>query len=430
MIKTILRIGQAVSHDRPVIPSRCLNVLFCIRTVSTNSAIHRGIRRSRDEGWRETRSASYDERDGLNPGRAARDGHRGSARPRKPNHQQRQDVEEMERLVNTRKERMTPRQQRYLLGGSRAQSALPIKKANSPVSFQRYSDRGRISRDGSKRTSRYEGTRSPYGPSVPTNNIDRAERSSQRDYSRQDPDLTRAYVDRSRGGPSSSLTEDSTGPRGSFSPGHDRVPTNKMDRAERGAQRVYSRQDRDLTGAYGDRSRGGPSSSLTEDSTGPRGSFSPGHDHAEGRAYPSHGEASGQDAEHGTSFSSSDYRADNIRYLYTSRREDSEHGGESVQQPAIDEEPRRASRTPLSIPYTTPASEFLYGTSVIMAALRSPKRQLYKLYMYDGENREVLARDESVRKLALSRDVVVTRLKADGVSLMDKMSRGRPHNVG
>ena len=373
MIKTILRIGQAVSHDRPVIPSRCLNVLFCIRTVSTNSAIHRGIRRSRDEGWRETRSASYDERDGLNPGRAARDGHRGSARPRKPNHQQRQDVEEMERLVNTRKERMTPRQQRYLLGGSRAQSALPIKKANSPVSFQRYSDRGRISRDGSKRTSRYEGTRSPYGPSVPTNNIDRAERST---------------------------------------------------------QRAYSRQDQDFTSSYEGRGRRDPSSSLTEDSTGPRGSFSPGHDHAEGRAYPSHGEASGQDAEHGTSFSSSDYRADNIRYLYTSRREDSEHGGESVQQPAIDEEPRRASRTPLSIPYTTPASEFLYGTSVIMAALRSPKRQLYKLYMYDGENREVLARDESVRKLALSRDVVVTRLKADGVSLMDKMSRGRPHNVG
>ena len=66
---------------------------------------------------------------------------------------------------------------------------------------------------------------------------------------------------------------------------------------------------------------------------------------------------------------------------------------------------------------------------MITAALRSSKRQLYKLYMYGGENREVQAQDASVRKLALARSVRVTRVERDWLRLMDKMSGGRPHNV-
>ncbi|SLM36277.1 rna family [Lasallia pustulata] len=186
-----------------------------------------------------------------------------------------------------------------------------------------------------------------------------------------------------------------------------------MDHADRHALPDRYRQDRDLTlrdeqqldaprgressfddrsthfeqgssadGAFRGRIYRKPSSSLTEDSTGQG--------------------VSGQDAKYGTSFSSGEYGAENGRYPY-------KHG-------------------PLSIPYTTPASQFLYGTSVVTAALRSSKRQLYKLYVYDSENREVLARDQSIRKLALLRDVAVTRLKEDGLSLLDKLSRGRPHN--
>ena len=87
------------------------------------------------------------------------------------------------------------------------------------------------------------------------------------------------------------------------------------------------------------------------------------------------------------------------------------------------------SRAPLVIPYTTPASEFLYGTSVVTAALLYPRRKLYKLYIYDGDNREARDQDMSIRRLALERGVVVERVKGDWLRIMDKMSTGRPHNV-
>lgn len=94
-----------------------------------------------------------------------------------------------------------------------------------------------------------------------------------------------------------------------------------------------------------------------------------------------------------------------------------------------DHEPAdRRSNVPLSIPYTTPASEFLYGTSVVTAALLSSRRKLYKLYIYGGENREAHDQDNRIRNLALDRSVVVERVKGDWLRLMDKMSLGRPHN--
>lgn len=86
------------------------------------------------------------------------------------------------------------------------------------------------------------------------------------------------------------------------------------------------------------------------------------------------------------------------------------------------------SKVPLSIPYTTPASEFLYGTSVVTAALLSSRRKLYKLYIYGGDNREAHDQDNRIRHLALESSVVVERVKGDWLHLMDKMSLGRPHN--
>ena len=110
-------------------------------------------------------------------------------------------------------------------------------------------------------------------------------------------------------------------------------------------------------------------------------------------------------------------------------------GGSSAgsgREPIEPEEDRRRPewkvRAPLSIPYTTPASEFLYGTSVITAALKSGRRKMYKLYLYNGENRENVAQDTVMRKLALSQGVEVTRVQGDWLRMMDKMSGGRPHN--
>lgn len=90
---------------------------------------------------------------------------------------------------------------------------------------------------------------------------------------------------------------------------------------------------------------------------------------------------------------------------------------------------KSSMKTPLSVPYTTSASEFLYGTSVVMAALRSRRRRLYKLYIYEAENRMRPARDREMERLARAAGVEVERVRGDWARLMDKMSAGRPHNV-
>ena len=90
---------------------------------------------------------------------------------------------------------------------------------------------------------------------------------------------------------------------------------------------------------------------------------------------------------------------------------------------------QRESNVPFSMPYTTPASEFLYGTSVVVSTLRSSRRKLYKLYIYDGDNREARHQDDMVRRLALKSGVIVEKVKGEWIKLMDKMSTGRPHNV-
>ncbi|KAL9597609.1 MAG: hypothetical protein Q9219_005048 [cf. Caloplaca sp. 3 TL-2023] len=93
-----------------------------------------------------------------------------------------------------------------------------------------------------------------------------------------------------------------------------------------------------------------------------------------------------------------------------------------------EEQPRRKSQAPLAIPYTTPASEFLYGHSVVTTALKASRRAFYRLYLYNGDTAEVRGQDSQVRKLALAANVEVQRVGRDWLKLMDKMSGGRPHN--
>ena len=84
---------------------------------------------------------------------------------------------------------------------------------------------------------------------------------------------------------------------------------------------------------------------------------------------------------------------------------------------------------PLTLPYTTPASEFLYGHNVVTAALRARRRKLYKMYIYQSPKREDERRDINMRKMALDRGVSVEMVPADGLRMLDRMSEGRPHNV-
>ncbi|KAJ5374750.1 tRNA/rRNA methyltransferase SpoU [Penicillium concentricum] len=85
-------------------------------------------------------------------------------------------------------------------------------------------------------------------------------------------------------------------------------------------------------------------------------------------------------------------------------------------------------KVPDTIPYTTPASEFIYGTSAVEAALRCSRRQLYKLYIYQSTDEELSAAKMTIRKLALSKNITVKMAFAGWDRLMDKMSGGRPHN--
>ncbi|KAL2157370.1 hypothetical protein VTH06DRAFT_6188 [Thermothelomyces fergusii] len=81
------------------------------------------------------------------------------------------------------------------------------------------------------------------------------------------------------------------------------------------------------------------------------------------------------------------------------------------------------------IHYTTAASQFLYGRSVVEAALRCSRRQLYRLYVYGGANRQTRGEDSQIRALAERRGVRVTVLANErGLRLLDRMADSRPHN--
>lgn len=84
---------------------------------------------------------------------------------------------------------------------------------------------------------------------------------------------------------------------------------------------------------------------------------------------------------------------------------------------------------PLRLPYTTTASEFLYGRSVVAAALRAQRRKFYKLYIYQSPKREADKNDLEMRKMALKLSVPVERVSFDKLQMLDRMSEGRPHNV-
>jgi hypothetical protein len=102
----------------------------------------------------------------------------------------------------------------------------------------------------------------------------------------------------------------------------------------------------------------------------------------------------------------------------------------------------QARKDPLSVPYTTSASQFLYGASVVMAALRWARRKLYKLYIAKQEHVHAptpstktqqqdhsLARRTWVVERARDIGVPIVALDRDGQRLLDKLSNGRPHNV-
>lgn len=89
---------------------------------------------------------------------------------------------------------------------------------------------------------------------------------------------------------------------------------------------------------------------------------------------------------------------------------------------------RRRIMMPMNVKYTTAASQFLYGKSVVRAALEQGRRKLYTLYIYGGENRKDIKDNTTMTRLAEKRGVPITIVPTDEQRIMDKMSMGRPHN--
>lgn len=89
-----------------------------------------------------------------------------------------------------------------------------------------------------------------------------------------------------------------------------------------------------------------------------------------------------------------------------------------------------AESDPISIPYTTAASEFLYGYNPVRAALKAGRRQLYKIYIHPRvAGREDGGHVRSLTTLAQDAKVEVKDVDDSWLRVMDKMSDHRPHNV-
>lgn len=115
-------------------------------------------------------------------------------------------------------------------------------------------------------------------------------------------------------------------------------------------------------------------------------------------------------------------RSPTERYPLADGNEDQSAGIESFRQG-----PRKPMMA-MTIKYTTAASQFLYGKSVVKAALEQARRKLYNLYIYGGENRKDSKDNAIISRLANKQGVPVTIVPNGEQRLMDKMSMGRPHN--
>ena len=97
----------------------------------------------------------------------------------------------------------------------------------------------------------------------------------------------------------------------------------------------------------------------------------------------------------------------------------------ALQQPIMDKQ----SDSYWSMPYTTAASDFLFGYSTVKAALKVQKRQFYKLYLHE----RALRRDSengfsSILNAAKRSNVAIQHVDDRFLGVMDKKSNNRPHN--
>lgn len=81
------------------------------------------------------------------------------------------------------------------------------------------------------------------------------------------------------------------------------------------------------------------------------------------------------------------------------------------------------------IPHVATNSEFIFGTNVVEAAIKSHRRKLYRLYIYAGLNRTKATKLEGdqIRKLAREHHPDIEIVDEMDIGQLDSMSHSRPH---
>lgn len=80
---------------------------------------------------------------------------------------------------------------------------------------------------------------------------------------------------------------------------------------------------------------------------------------------------------------------------------------------------------PVRVPYSTAASNFIYGSNAVLAALRARRRKFYRLYLH----RRVSGEEGNARSIVdLARKYDVRTTSNADLRLLDRMSECRPHN--
>ncbi|MCJ1282752.1 hypothetical protein MMC26_002077 [Xylographa opegraphella] len=407
---------------------------YGVRSVSTNSAIARGIRRSSPAPYKSqyaqlggaTEKPAFGKRDDGDS--TSRFGRENTERIRRPNHQQKQDVEDMELSSLLKKARLSPRQKRYLEGGRKTGKSKRNDRRDSSGSstLKSFESRRGDRRDRDpgterRRTSDLSDNKYKGGRDFASHRNDDRVASGDRYSSRDDESYksSRQFKDRTERPERYSSHEKplyrthmSDNKEASFHL-RDRVSSGRAD----GSGEYSDHRDASSSSqSYGSsRTSSAPERpKYGDESDKPK-------NRKELRALK-FGSASSKDSNpKSQSQSAVDYRP---LSPYSSQNHDFDPDLRQPDPPTLS----LPKDGPLSIPYTTPASEFLYGTSVVLAALTSHLRKLYKLYIYSGTHREAATTDARVQKLALVRNVQLVRVKHDFLRLMDKMSGGRPHN--
>ena len=428
MLKVLVTTVQAVEFPKALLfhgwPSTA------VRSVSTNSAIARGIRRSGPASNRaqyaqpgEVRKRplfrkQYDENTMPRFGRVD------AERVRRPNHQQKQDVEDIEQSSLLKKDRLNQRQRRYLRGGrTSVHPRLHDGRKPSASSLFRSERYGRS--EGRDRES------SAGRRSADSSGIQYQDENFGRHVQTEDASYKTPVRHINRGG-----SRDKYSSRNDNSYRPSMKSNDRTERAERYASYEkpgYKTHDSDNKEALLEHRD--PVSSGRGDS---------GYSNRENPDYTDRSSAFGTyHGSGGSSYSnSSEYATDsdkpkNRKELRSLKYGSASSGDDNSVSHTLNTpdlmsiplySPKQQDPMNLSMPYTTPASEFLYGTSVVLAALSLHVRKLYKLYIYVGTHREAAATDAKVYKLALAHGVPTLRMGHDFLRLMDKMSAGRPHN--